>query len=73
MLKYVRDTGIIRRICLESDREDIVRVFSTNMKVFSLRTIVQKLKGAQFQLRHSLNALQRKIMELESWLEIGQR
>lgn len=46
--------GIIWRICLEADGEDIVAVVTGDMEVFGASLVVLEVQGCQLELRDML-------------------
>lgn len=64
MLQDMWHTGVIWRVGLEADGEDIVAVISGNVKMFGTSLIVLQVQGRQLELRHVLRAKQREAMKL---------
>ena len=68
MLQDVRNARVVWRVRLEGDREDVVLVISIDVKVICSCLVMLKLESCQLQLRHVLNTLESKAMELGSRL-----
>ena len=45
MLEDMRYSGMVRRICLEADREDIVLVLSGNMQIVGSSLVVLQVQS----------------------------
>lgn len=58
MLEYVGDPGGIRRIRLEADGENIIRVLSSYMKILRPSLLMMQLKCRKLELRHMFCTIQ---------------
>jgi hypothetical protein len=64
MLEDVRHASVIRGVSLETNGEDVVRIFSRNVEVLGSRLVMLELERCQLQLGDLLHALEREAMEL---------
>lgn len=58
VLEDVGDAGVVRRVRLEADGEDIIAVVTSDMKVVGSSLVVLQVKGSQLELRDVLGAHQ---------------
>lgn len=73
MLQNVRDAGVVGRIGLEADGEDIVAVVPRNVQVLGSGPVMLQVQGRQLELGNMLRAQESKAMQLFSRLwEIGE-
>jgi hypothetical protein len=70
MLEDMRHPGVVRRICLESDREDIVLVFACNMQIVCASLVVLQVQSCQLEFGDMLRAEEREAVNLLSRLRI---
>lgn len=70
MLQDVGDAGVIGRVRLEADGEDIVGVVARNMQIVGAGLVVLQLQCRQFQLRNVLCSDECESMELGARLRI---
>lgn len=63
-------TGVVRRVRLETDGEDIVAVVTRDVQVVGAGLVVLKVQSRQFQFRHVLRPQQRKAVKLITRLGI---
>lgn len=68
MLENMRQTRVIRGICLETNRKDIIAVVPSDVQVFGTCFVVLKLQGREFELGNVLDALHCEAMESFAWL-----
>lgn len=68
MLKDMRHTRVIRGICLEANRKDIIAIVPSDVQVFGTRFVVLKLQCRKFQLGNVLDALHCEAMKPFAWL-----
>jgi thiazole synthase ThiGH ThiG subunit len=64
MLEDVRHASVIRGVSLETNGEDVVRVFSRNVEILGSRLVMLELERCQLQLGDLLHALESKAMKL---------
>lgn len=64
MLKNVWHTGVIRRIRLEADAEDIVAVVASDVKMLGARLVMLQVQRCQLKLWNMLAAEQSKSVKL---------
>lgn len=70
MLQDVGDAGVIGRVRLEADGEDIVGVITRDMQVVGAGLVVLQLQCRQFQLRNVLCSDESESMEFGARLRI---
>jgi hypothetical protein len=70
MLEDMRYSGMVRRICLEANREDIVLVLSGNMQIVGSSLVVLQVQSCQLELRDMLRVEESKAVDLLPWLRI---
>ena len=67
------NTGVVRRVGLEADGEDIVAIVTANVKVFGACLIVLEVQGGQLEFRDMLGPQQGKAIEFIARLrELGE-
>ena len=57
VLQYMRNTGVIWWVSLESYRKNIVLILSCDMEMLSTGLSMLKMQGCQLQFRNVLDAL----------------
>lgn len=73
MLQDMGHTGIVGRVCLETDREDIVAIVSGDVQMLGAGLVVLQVQRRQLELRDMLRPQQRKAVELLAGLwELGE-
>ena len=70
MLQDVWHPGVVRRVCLEADREDIVLVFAGNMQIVGSGLVVLQVQSCQLEFGDMLRAQESEAVDLLSWLRI---
>jgi hypothetical protein len=70
MLEDMRHSRIVRRICLESDRENVVLVFSGNVQVVGASLVVLQVQSCQLEFGDMLRTEESEAMDFLSWLGI---
>ncbi len=70
MLEYMWHSGVVWRVCLETNREDIVLVLTGHMKVVGASFIMLEVQCCQLELGDMLQAHEGEAMELLSWLGV---
>ena len=58
MLQDVRNTRLVWRIGLESNREDVVPIIASKVKIFSTCSIMLKLESCKLQFWNVLQAFE---------------
>ena len=71
MFKDMRNPGIVWRVSLESNGEDIILVIACDVQVLCSCFIMLKVQRSQLQLRNVLSTFERKAMQLLAWLRIA--
>ena len=61
---------MVRRVCLEADREDIVLVFAGNMQIVGSGLVVLQVQSRQLEFRDMLRTEESEAVDLLSWLRI---
>jgi len=64
MLEDMRHSSVVRRVRLEADGEDIVRIVSRDMEIFCPCLVVLQLERRQLQFGDLLHALESEAVEL---------
>lgn len=67
----MRHPSIIRRICLEADGEDVVRVISGHVQILRSCFIMLEMEGCKLELWHVLGALESEAMKLFARIRIN--
>lgn len=71
MLQYVRNAGVIGWVSLEPDREDIVFVFSSDMKMLCTSLVMLEEQSCELQFRDMFRTLQREAVQVLSWFGVA--
>lgn len=64
VLQDMWHAGVIRRVGLEADGEDIIAVITGNVKMFGTSLVVLQVQGRQLKLGHMLGAQQGEAVKL---------
>ena len=63
MFKDMRHPRGIRRVRLEADGEDVVRVIAGDVQVISAGLVVLEVEGGELEFGHMFRSLQRETVE----------
>jgi len=70
MLEDMRHPRMVRWVCLEADREDIVLVFPGNMQIVGARLVVLQVQSCQLEFWDMLRTEESEAVDLLSGLRV---
>lgn len=70
MLEDMRHPRMVRWVCLEADREDIVLVFASNMQIVGARLVVLQVQSCQLEFWDMPRTEESEAVDLLSGLRV---